>query len=269
LTALDQITSAFRPVSLQELDDRASLLHRVDVKYLVSWDTFAALSERLRDDHQMLEIDGRRMFRYESFYFDTLDLRCYHEHERGTLPRFKARTRLYADSGRCVFEIKLKLSGDVTDKRQIDYRPEERETISPKAARFLAESLEECGIDPPARLEPSLRTAFRRLTLAPQNAPDRLTCDVELELQRGEGRARLDPSFVIIESKSETGVSAADRVLSDLGVEPVPLSKYRVGIELLAQPETTERLGVDRYFTMEPAGIEPATSALQRRRSAN
>jgi hypothetical protein len=269
LSGLDQIRSAFRPVGLQELDQRASLLHRVDVKYLLSWDAVAALCRRLRDDHQMLEIDGRRMFRYESVYFDTPDLRCYHEHELGTLPRFKARTRLYADSGRCVFEIKLKLTGDVTDKRQIDYRPEERETISPQAARFLAESLEECGIDPPAQLEPSLRTAFRRLTIAAQNAPDRLTCDVELELQRGQGRARLDPSFVIIESKTEKGESAADRVLSELGVEPVPLSKYRVGIELLAQPETTERLDVDRYFTMEPAGIEPATSCLQSRRSPN
>lgn len=60
----EQVVGDFEPVGLEELDARAALLHRVDVKYLVEWSTFSALCERLRDDHQVLEIDHRRVFGY-------------------------------------------------------------------------------------------------------------------------------------------------------------------------------------------------------------
>lgn len=67
---------------------------------------------------------------------------------------------------------------------------------------------------------------------------------------RGSETARLQPALVVLESKSEEGRSRADRVLEELGVESRPLSKYRVGIELLARPRS-ESLEVDRYFSTE------------------
>lgn len=39
------------------------------------------------------------------------------------MPRFRARTRWYKDTGQCVFEVKLKLTEDETDKRQTDHPP--------------------------------------------------------------------------------------------------------------------------------------------------
>jgi hypothetical protein len=248
---LEQLAGEFEPVGIEELDERAALLRRVDVKYLVEWSAFVELCRRLRNDHELLDIEGRRVFRYESVYFDTADLRCYHEHEDGRIPRFKARTRLYADSERCVFEVKFKVGGGETDKRQIDYRPEDRERITPEADRFLGDSLDDCEIERPDALEPSLRTAFHRLTMAAKDAPDRLTCDAGLELMRGSESARLQPSLVVLESKSEHGRSRTDRVLEELGAEPLSLSKYRVGIEMLARPRG-ESLDVDRYFSTEP-----------------
>jgi hypothetical protein len=58
-------------VSLESLDERAALLHRVDDKYAVSGSEFGVLVESLRESHEVLEIDGRRVFAYSTTYFDT------------------------------------------------------------------------------------------------------------------------------------------------------------------------------------------------------
>lgn len=246
---LDSLLAAFRAIGLEELDERAALLRRVDVKYVVDGDAFAELCEQLRGDHEVLELDGRRTFHYETVYFDTPQLRCYRDHEEGRLPRFKARTRLYRDSERCVFEVKMKVGEDETDKRQIDHPPDERAALTDRAARFLGETLREKQIDPPGKLEPSLHTEFRRTTLAAAARPDRLTCDVDLELRRGELRGRLEPGLIVLETKSENGESLADAALADLGIEPIALSKYRAGIELLADESASgDSREAVRYF---------------------
>ena len=95
---------------LDALDERAALLRRVDHKYALPESAFEQLVRRLRADHQVLEIEGRRVFRYSTTYFETPDLRCFIDHVENRLPRFKARSRLYEDSGQCVFEVKLKRS---------------------------------------------------------------------------------------------------------------------------------------------------------------
>src|SRR5947209_8213189 len=99
---LPDLLATFDAVSLDELDERAALLKRVDHKFAVPWSTFAELAERLRESHQVLEIEGQRTFAYSSAYFDTPDLRCFVDHVKDRLPRFKARSRLYEDSGHCV-----------------------------------------------------------------------------------------------------------------------------------------------------------------------
>lgn len=253
--ALDSLLARFRAVDLHTLDERAALLQRVDVKYVVDWETFAALCERLRDEHEVLELDGRRIFNYETVYFDTPDLRCYREHEEGQVPRFKARTRLYSDSDHCVFEVKMKVTDDETDKRQIDHPVESRAMVTDRAAAFLAETLRERRIDPPSDLDQSLRTRFRRCTMAAAAGADRVTCDFDLELARGGASAAPHPGRIVLETKSETGETAADAALADLGAEPVSFSKYRAGIELLT--DLPER-GAQRGREPAPSGAGPA-----------
>ena len=237
---LEELLGGFSPIGLDELDARAALLHRIDTKYVVAWDDFEALCGELRRDHEILEIDGLREFAYASVYFDTSDLRCYWDHVEDRLPRFKARTRLYADTGRCVFEVKLKLDEQELDKRQRPREPDECDSITSADADFLRSTLRERGLRLADPLEPSLRTGFRRITLAPRERKDRLTCDVGVELSRDGAAVRLEPGFVVVETKSEDGRSPADSVLAGRGVEPISLSKYRMGIELLEHPPATE-----------------------------
>jgi hypothetical protein len=65
----------FPGISLSELDERASLLRRVDHKYVVPRDAFAELLRRLAEDHDVLDVDGRREFAYATVYFETPQLR--------------------------------------------------------------------------------------------------------------------------------------------------------------------------------------------------
>jgi hypothetical protein len=58
---------------------------------------------------------------------------------------------------------------------------------------------------------------------------------------------RLRDDLCLVETKSEEGRSPADRLLSEMGVEPRSFSKYQVGIQALveggpADPEVAEAL---------------------------
>ena len=246
----DELIKAFDSVSLEELDERAALLRRVDNKYAVERDRFAQLLERLRDDHQVLEIDGKRAFAYCTTYFDTPELRCFVDHLEDRRPRFKARTRLYQDTGYCVFEIKLKGEDGETDKRQVDYTADDAERFTDGARECMVSALTEVGLEAPQEMAPTLHTRFTRITLAASSGSERLTCDIGVQLRNPDGEtAEMHEGMVLVETKSEHGESPADRVLADLGLEPISLSKYRVGMSLVGGGDRAPQPGSDLFET--------------------
>jgi hypothetical protein len=69
LLNVDRLAGELPSVSLDELDARASLMRRTDVKYVLDDATIAELLRKLAPDHDVLEIDGRRAFE-AARYFD-------------------------------------------------------------------------------------------------------------------------------------------------------------------------------------------------------
>jgi hypothetical protein len=250
---IDQLAdrlAGFRGVSLAQLDERAALLSRIDTKYAVERAQFLELLERLRDDHDVLEIDGRRCFEYRSVYFDTPELRCFWDHVQGRLPRFKARTRLYRDTGSCVFEVKLKRNDEEMDKRQTEHPAERAEELTDSATRCVEEALSDAGLDAPADMVPSVRTAFTRITLTARDSAQRVTCDLDVRLSSPRGTtAALQEKFMLVETKTERGGGPASRVLRELGVTEISLSKYRVGASLVCQAATDDAQPGSELFT--------------------
>lgn len=229
---------ALHPISLDTLNDRAALQRRTDNKYLVALDDLARLVEELADQHEVLEIDGERVFEYESTYFDTPSLRCFRDHVEDRRPRYKLRTRCYVTTGVCHFEVKVKPDDGDTLKRSVDYDPDERGTVEPAAHELIADVLGECGLDEPdERLRPSLITAFRRVTVVGRERPERTTFDFGLNLSAPDGNvAQLERQYAIAETKTPDGNGAWDAALADAGLEPISLSKYRIGTGLLHAP---------------------------------
>lgn len=244
-TLLAEQIERLRPVSLEEMDERAALQQRTDQKYLVETGQLAELLERASDEQDVLEIEGGRSFDYESVYFDTPGLVSFHEHVEDRAPRWKARTRSYVQSGTCNFEVKLKLLDDETLKRSVDHDPERRQELTPEARELLASVLGDCRIELPRDdAGPTLVTRFKRVTLVAAAAAERTTIDVALEIEApGTGSLVMRDGHAVVETKTEDGHGRMDGLMAEHGLEPVGFSKYRLGVGLLLAPGTDPGYG--------------------------
>jgi hypothetical protein len=218
----------FAPIDLASVVDAANLQIRVDAKYLLTPESYGRFRDRLsqQGDWRCLEIDGRRRFKYESVYFDTPDLLTYHQHRQGRRRRFKVRSRTYADSGDCAFEVKLKGARSDTVKERMVYRAADAGRLAPDAADFLAATLGRAyGMPVPLGLGPRLRTDYRRHTLVDPRAATRITCDEELQFASASGSATAQ-RICLVEVKSAQTGGPVDRMLWRSGARPVSVSKY-------------------------------------------
>src|SRR5688572_23938254 len=114
----------FKPVSLVQLD-AVKLQDRIDTKYLFHISKLQQILNTVSASYNCLEIGGKRMFDYESIYYDTDTLKFYHDHYCGKLNRVKVRIRRYVDSNQIYFEIKAKNNKFRTIKSRIPLRPGE------------------------------------------------------------------------------------------------------------------------------------------------
>ena len=239
---LEDAFAALRAVDLDTLDERAALRRRVDCKYVVPRDELAAVIAASGDAYEALEIDGLRSFDYESVYLDTPDLRCYRDHIDNRRPRFKIRTRLYHETEACFVEVKVKTKDEETVKRQREHDPSALGGLTPEARRFLDEALDELtGAPAPERLAPSLTTRYRRMTLGSTDGGERVTTDLDVRLATADDRSTtLRDDLALVETKTEKGRGAVDRLLAERGHEPITISKYRFGVGMLLEDDPGE-----------------------------
>jgi hypothetical protein len=248
--------SRFRPVDLAELDAAAALAHRVDTKYLVPATVLAEVLIQLQPTHACLTIDGRQSFQYTTSYVDSPELTCYHDHRRGVRKRWKARTRLYEDSGQSRWEVKLKDGRGMTVKHALTLPAGVDGHLTPQMRSFLDEVLRRhYQLRAPAELATTLRVGYRRTTLTQLGQENRMTVDADLQMTSSGGHALLHPDLVLVETKSLSGRSAADRVLRAAGARPSSVSKYCAGIALLdaSLPNHPWRQLLRRHFASTAA----------------
>jgi hypothetical protein len=239
---LEDAIAALGPIGLDALDERAALRRRVDRKYVVARDAFQGIVESAGNAYEALEIDGHRSFDYESVYLDTPDLRCFRDHVEGRRPRYKIRTRLYHETEACFVEVKVKTADEETVKRQKEHDPSANGGLDPPARRFLDEWLCELTGEPaPDQLAPSLTTRYRRLTLSSIDGGERVTTDLDVRMATADERSTtLRDNLALVETKTEEGRGAIDRLLSERGHEPVTISKYRFGVGMLLEEDPGE-----------------------------
>jgi hypothetical protein len=226
---IESAASRFEPLSLQELGG-AALMDRIDTKFIVpSWvvpDLLAPCADRYR----VLEINGQRLGAYLTRYFDTPDLRLYHTHHAGRMPRYKVRVRSYLDTGMSFLELKLRTNKRRTVKTRVllDSRHEH------PLARLGEEQFFGVAHDTePESLTQTLTVDYSRMTLVSRDVPERITVDVMLTLRR-DGAVRTLPSVAIVEVKqARHGDSVFREALRDANMRPGGVSKYCLGIAML------------------------------------
>ena len=238
-------------IGLAELEERAALQSRVDRKYVMPAAEVDWLLDTLGPTASVLEISGVRQFAYESLYFDTPDLASYrltaHRHRR----RFKVRTRTYVDSGTCWLEVKVPGPRGSTIKYRAPHPPEHGHTVG-SGDGFVAEIFARHDLTARIGVEfaGTLRTRYLRFTLLLPDSDSRVTVDTRLRWSAGDRELEL-PQIAIVETKTGSAASSADRRLWQRGHRPVAISKYATGLAAIRAdlPAAPWRRVLRRHFT--------------------
>lgn len=256
--------SRFGRVSLAELNVRAPLLDRQEHKYLLTARQLADLSLDLGHRADVLEIDGRTVFTYETTYFDTPDLLTFRQHAQGKRRRMKVRSRRYVESGECWLEVKLKGSRGRTVKQRLATDADRHGRVDDEAIEFVDRCVrQEYGERFAEPLGPALTMRYRRITLVGTGRPERVTIDHTASFRAGTGEQVDAPEdLMIVEVKSPDGHGVADQALHDRGVRSTSCSKYCVGVAMLGLDERYNRFKpvLSRHFDWQPPSGRPATA---------
>lgn len=230
--ALDKL----QPITLEEMDS-VKLLNRIDSKYLTDEKTLLAiLGDAAEAGYRALVVEGLKICRYTSVYYDTPGLRMFMDHHNRRLVRQKVRTRTYVESGQAFLEIKRKNNKGRTKKKRIEIPASELMDFSADTAAcaYLAEK---SWFTAP-ELSPVLDTRFKRITLVNAAKTERLTIDTCLGFTNFRtGHEASLQNAVIIELKQDgRAASQMKNILLDHRVKPVRVSKYCIA-ETLTDPD--------------------------------
>lgn len=229
LDTLVVAASRFAPATT-ELRDARDLLRRVDTKFTTTGEVAGGVLAAITADYAALTVPTGHVATYRSLYFDTEDLRCFHDHRRGRRLRHKIRIRHYPDRLLSFLEVKTKRNEVVTDKRRIPI-PFREEWLGAREQQFLG-GLVDLPIDD---LRPVMRIDFRRLSLVSLAGAERVTFDIGLSAEGLDGSRWSFGDLVIIEVKQSPFCvrTPVMRALAAARLREGSMSKYTIATALL------------------------------------
>lgn len=233
----DRLEWAFDPISLDNLNAKAAMLERLDNKYVVGAAVLRRAATELSLHFDVLEIDGRRTFTYETCYFDDPDRQSYFDHLQGRRRRAKVRIRKYLEAGLCFVEVKLKDKRGATIKKRLPYDPVKFGVLDDAALTHVRRVyFDQYRQEFPYELSRVIDMRYVRMTLVAKEGGERMTIDGQLSFfAPGSSYTVRDDRF-ILETKSANGNGLADRILRKLHQHPTRnCSKYCTGIAILNQ----------------------------------
>lgn len=229
---MNDILAMMEPITLEEMD-AIKLMNRVDTKFVTSATVLRdVLEDAAGKGYRVCTINGQRVTRYLSLYYDTPALAMYTAHHNGRKTRQKVRTRTYLVTGDTYLEIKRKINNGRTKKKRI---PIPREDFAhfgtnPTAAAFLKEK----SWFSADQLEPRCTTEFDRITLVNEEKTERITMDTNMCFHNmATGLDGNLSDAVVIELKQDGRLSSTMLdILTRHRVKPYRISKYTIGTVL-------------------------------------
>ena len=228
---IENTLSAFNPIDLDSLNDKAEMLARLDNKYIVPAVRLAPAIAAFAELFDVLEINGKRAFDYSTRYFDDHELRGYYDHLEHRRKRCKVRVRDYVDAGFSYLEIKLKDKRAITVKHRLPvaaYLP----TLDDRCMDFVGDRYRDIYQQEFAKnLDPAMIVDYQRITLVAKAGGERMTIDTGLSFRSGNIARSAPAHMFIVETKSARGNGIADKILRSLHVQPTKrASKYCIGM---------------------------------------
>jgi len=229
-SALNDLIEGYESITLSWLEDtKAQLMTRVESKHVMTLAQCRNLVQSLGGSYRILEIQGKRIGRYETMYYDTPEFLSYYQHHNGKANRYKLRFRHYDASDETFLEVKKKDNKGETEKNRMK--------TCGFASGFLPAQVEFLRSVLPYDCRsfiPVIRTIYNRITLVSTNSAERITFDTDLAFDNGT-RVIAYPDLVIGEIKYEKGTknSPALHALHEMGIRKRGFSKYCIGVSLL------------------------------------
>lgn len=222
-----EILNSFEPITLKEMEG-VKLMNRTDTKFVFPVSRFGEFMTEVQQHYRLLEINGIRLCRYETLYFDTAECRLYYLHHCGKLNRYKIRHRTYTDSKIGFLEVKFKNNKGRTIKTRIA-EPDVPLSWKEQDLQFLQQTL---PFDPNT-LQPVIWVNYHRYTLVNKKGGERVTLDLGLEFVKDERSQKLD-RMVIAEVKQDKRIrSPFMALMKKYHVREGSISKYCMGMAFM------------------------------------
>lgn len=241
--------TGFHTISLEETNAKASMMERVDRKYLVDAEGLQGILDQQALAYRLMAISGKTVFKYRSHYFDD-HYQCYFDHLKGRRKRHKIRIRHYVDTGLLFLELKLKGGRGQTLKFRENCHSYDTPFFdkNSRAYRFVDNYYQtHYGTPFTTRLRSSLTIEYTRFTLVSNAGEERVTIDSDITFQDTiEGKQwSTGREIFIVETKTVHGRGVMDTQLRRHGFQSQNgCSKYCIGVAI------TER--VSRYNIFMP-----------------
>lgn len=231
------LTDGFASITLDQLNEKAEMLSRIDNKYVIDRWMLEKVLPELLEEFDILEIDQCRAFTYETRYFDDPQRSAYYEHHQGLRKGFKVRVRRYADAGLCFLEVKVKGQRGMTLKHRLPYDPDNLEALTPEAFEFARTTYSNQYNKPfEYDLRRALDVRYQRITLVAKSGGERMTIDAKLHFGTADKTLDATSDVFIVETKSALGRGFADKCLRRVHARPTgKCSKYCIGMAALGE----------------------------------
>jgi hypothetical protein len=237
VTALHETAARFERIALDELGD-AALMRRVDRKFVVPAGCVEALLATCVGAYRVLEVNGMRLSRYATRYFDTPELALYHAHHADRAPRAKVRIREYVDTGQRFVELKRRTNTGRTHKSRVSLNGAAAAALD--ALRDLPE-FPATGLARSDMLGAVLDVDYTRITLVHRTAPERVTVDLNVALSHGARIMRYHGVAFAELKQPRIGPSPFVDALRSVGAREGAISKYCLGVASLVDGAKTNR----------------------------
>jgi acid stress-induced BolA-like protein IbaG/YrbA len=220
----DYILNQFESILLSEMDS-VKLMDRIDTKFVFNEVQLPEILKSLLPHYRILDVNGHRISRYESLYFDTKNFDLYQKHYHGKLNRYKVRYRKYLESDMVFFEVKFKNNKGRTIKNRV--RQEEISVLlNEKSNQLLKDKAPGMGLT----LEANMWVNYSRITLVNKLSSERVTIDLGMHF-KNEVHAKQIENIIIAEVKQQkSAMSPFMMLMRQQHIRAVSISKYCLGI---------------------------------------
>lgn len=264
MDAIECAVGHFNAVDLEKANS-VGLMKRYDTKFVFHADKLQSVLEFLRKDYGVLEINNKRVFLYQTLYYDTDDYYFYRQHHDKKLSRYKIRCRTYTDTAKCYIEVKCKTNKKKTVKdRLLINGGMGHSSLQDEAVMFARGHV--VGKDCENRVEdikPALWVNYRRITLTTPQNHERITFDVDLTFSDGDQHLKMN-NLVVAELKQSHLVMSSffSKYLKDMNIFPVQFSKYCMGVILMGKSKRYNQFKENILVLVKNGLIPPINNSI-------